>query len=291
MIVHLSGRLVPLEHAAISPLDRGFIFGDGVYEGLRAEHGRVVSCARHEARLHRSLTLTGITGFDPDSIQSLVSDLLNANDIRDAFIYLQITRGTPPPGAPPRERRPAPGTPPTVFAYCQAETPIRAFTTPRTVRVITLPDHRWTCGHIKAVSLLPNVMASLAAADAGVDDALFIRDDLVAEGTATNVFIAKNGAIATPSLDSVSILAGVTRDVLCDALPEIEQRAVRREELDDADEIFLTGTRTVVASVTHLDHRPVGTGAPGPAARRALETLRTIVAESAPARPAHTLRP
>jgi D-alanine transaminase len=290
VIVHLNGSLVPIAEASISPLDRGFIFGDGVYEGLRAEDGRVVALPRHTARLAQSLRLTSIAGFDPEDIQPVVSELLAANGLRDAFIYLQITRGAPPPGAPPRERRPSPGAAPTVFIYAQAETPIRAFTRPRTVRAITVPDIRWTMGHIKATSLLPNVMASITSADAGADDAIFVRGDIVSEGTATNVFVVRNGRIATPALDSVSLLAGVTRDVLCEAAPEIEQRVVRAEELRTADEILLTGTRTVLASVVELDGRPVGSGRIGPVAERTLATLREAILATLAPLPARTLR-
>lgn len=289
MIVHLNGSLIPADQATISPLDRGFIFGDGVYEGLRAESGRVVALPLHTARLRRSLGLTAIEGFDPASIQSVVSPLLDANSLTDAFIYLQITRGTPPPGAPVRDRRPSRGASPTVFAYAQAEGPIRTFERPRTIRAITCADVRWTMGHIKATSLLPNVMASIEAADAGADDAIFVRGDIVAEATASNVFIVRNGAIATPALDSASLLAGVTREVLCQAMPEIDQRIVTRAELGAADEIFLTGTRTVVASVTHLDGKPVGSGTIGPVAQRVLAILRPAILATLAPEPARTL--
>jgi D-alanine transaminase len=289
VIVHLNGLLLPIEEATISPLDRGFIFGDGVYEGLRAEHGRIVSLPRHLARLRQSLRLTSIEGFDPESLEHIVGEILEANGLTDAFIYFQITRGTPPPGAPPRERRPSSAIRPTVFAYAQAEAPVRTFTRPRTVRAITHDDPRWTLGHIKAISLLPNVMASIDAANANADDAIFVRGDRVAEGTATNVFVVKGGRIATPSLESTSFLAGVPRDVLCDAAPEIEQRVVLRPELAGADEIVLTGTRTIVASVTHLDGRPVGDGRIGPAAERMLGVLRASVAASIAPEQARTL--
>ena len=278
MIVHLSGRLLPIEQATISPLDRGFIFGDGVYEGLRAEQGRIISLPRHMARLRRSLGLASIESFDPESVEGIVSDVLEANGLTDAFIYFQITRGTPPPGAPPRERRPSPSMRPTVFVYAQAEAPVRTFMRPRTTRAITHEDHRWTMGHIKSISLLSNVMASIDASDAGADDAIFVRGERVTEATATNVFVVRDGRIATPSLDSASFLPGVTRDVLCEAAPEIEQRVVLRRELEGAEEIFLTGTRTLVASVTHLDGRPVGAGRIGPVAERMVGVLRGAVA-------------
>jgi len=290
VIVHLNGRLVPIEKASISPLDRGFVFGDGVYEGMRAEHGKIVSVARHLARLRQSLRLTSIEGFDPDSVEGLVSDLLEANGIADAFIYLQITRGTPGPGTPPRERRPSPTMRPTVFAFAQAETPIRSFLHPRTTRAITYDDPRWTLGHIKSISLVSNVMASIAASHEDADDVIFVRGDRVAEGTATNVFVVKNGRIATPSLESTSLLAGVTRDVVCEHVLEIENRIVARRELAAADEIFLTGTRTLVASVTHLDGHPVGDGRIGPVADRIAGVLRDAVAASVAGRePARTL--
>jgi D-alanine transaminase len=198
----------------------------------------------------------------------------------DAFIYWQVTRGAPAPGQPVRTRTPSGPDSPTVFGFCTAQPPIESYSTPPTVTAVTRPDTRWRRGHLKSISLLGNVLAAIEAKEAGAQDAILVRDGLVTEGTATNVILAlprPDGTteLATPSLESVSILAGVTRALEIDHAPPpgVESRPVRAEELQLASEVMLVGSTSMVTSVVELDGRAINGGRPGPAAHLLLKSL------------------
>ncbi len=288
MIVHLNGELVPLEQARISPLDRGWLFGDGVYEGLRAFDGRVFAMDRHIGRLRDGLASCRIA-WDAAMLTPLSERLLEANGLGDAFLYWQVTRGTPRAGQPVRARLPAPGMQPTVFGYCLPTPRLGAYPPIPTKSAAVVEDLRWRRGLIKSTSLLGNVLATIDADEAGAEDAILVRDGLVAEATSANVLLAlpRPGGgpeLVTPDLDSVSILAGVTRAVLLDSDLGIVERPVSVEELHQASEIMILGTLSMVTSITRLDGRAVGDGAAGPAAGRVMERLLALIAtESQPA--------
>ena len=295
MLVHLNGLHVSREDARIDPFDRGFIFGDGVYEGLRAFRGRVRSIDRHVKRLRESLASARIE-FDAERLGPMSDALLQANGLSDAFIYWQFTRGTPGPGQPVRARVPD-GMEPTVFGYALERAPIERCSEPGTTTAALVEDFRWKRGRVKAISLLGNIMGAMEARERGAEDVIFvtpgpngsIAGGLVGEASATNVFVVLKGAdgaphILTPDLESVSILAGVTRDLLLEHETAIEERPVGVDELRRADEIFLCGTNTMVASVLTLDGRPVGDGRVGPVARRLSRTLVEIIGAELDAR-------
>jgi D-alanine transaminase len=212
---------------------------------------------------------------------------VEANGLPDAFVYWQVTRGSPPAGQPVRSRVPGAGMRPTVFGYCSPQPPIGAYLPPAdppTVTAAVVRDLRWLRGHLKSISLLGNVMAAMEGHGRGAQDAILVRDGLVAEGSATNVVLALEGAggkleLVTPSLDSVSILGGITRELLVDFVPGLRVRAVGEEELRGAREVMLVGTTSMVTSVVELDGRPVGDGRPGPAARGLLADLVGIIRE------------
>ncbi len=284
MLVHLNGLHVSRKEARIDPFDRGFIFGDGVYEGLRAFRGRVRAVDRHARRLRESLAAARID-FDADRLGPMSEALLQANGLSDAFIYWQFTRGAPAPGQPVRARLPD-AMDPTVFGYALERPPIEACAEPGTTTAALVEDFRWKRGRVKAISLLGNIMAAIEARDHGADDAIFITPDahgsiadgLVGEATATNVFAVLPDAgarptIVTPDLESVSILAGVTRDILLEKEPHIIERPIRAAELRNASEIMLCGTNTMIASVLSLDAKPIGDGRVGPIARRLARSL------------------
>lgn len=283
MIVHLNGDLVPAEQARVSPFDRGFLFGDGVYEGLRAFGGHVFAMREHLERLSAGLEECRMDGFDPATLPGLCDDLLRANDLKDAFLYWQITRGAPE--LPVRARIPGPMAP-TVFGFASPTPAVDRSTPPGTKRIALAPDTRWTRGHIKSIALHGNVLAAIDAARAGHEDVVFVRDGLVSEGTSTNVFLSIGGRLVTPSLESASMLGGVTRRVLVGALDDVEVRPVRVEELLEADEAMLVGTLTTVATITHIDGKPLGvTGEPGEKARELMRTLLGLIEhDRAPAR-------
>lgn len=283
MLVHLNGALIPADQARVSVFDRGFVFGDGVYEGLRTTPGAggeptVIGLAHHVERMRAGVEEARLRGFDAATLGSLTRELVRANGLTDAAVYWQVTRGTPPTGAPLRSRLPYPGSVPTVFGYAVPAKPVSAYTEPEVRRLCTRPDTRWARGHLKSISLLGGVIAAIEADERGDEDAVFIRDGLVTEGTATNVFIAKGGRLATPALDSAPMLAGVTRALILEADPSIEVRPVTERELRDADEVMLTGTYTMVSSGSTLDGRAIGGGgAPGTMSRRLLATLRCAI--------------
>ncbi len=298
MIVHLNGQLLPREAATISPFDRGFLLGDGVYEGLRSipvgdSDARIIGLRPHVRRMQSGLDEAGIA-WDAAAIGRSSLELLRANGLREAFVYWQVTRGTPPEGEPVRSRAPARGSAmrPTVFGYCTSQPALESIMVPPTKRAILCRDVRWSLGHLKSISLMGNVLTALRADAAGADEAVLVRtgpdgnlsDGLLSEGLATNIVLALPRAgggaeIVTPSLDSAPMLSGITRSILVRVSPDIVQRPVRASELERASEVMFVGTTTLVTSVTHLDGRPVGDGQPGPEARRLLGVLTGAIRE------------
>jgi len=282
VIVHLNNRLLPLTEAQISPLDRGFIFGDGVYEGLRAFGGRIVGLDRHAARLRDGLAEARIP-FDAGRMAEIGADLLRANGLADAFIYLHVTRGTPLAGHPVRSRVPAAPLTPTCFAFATPTPPLSAYPPVPEKSAITTRDTRWLRGHLKSISLIGSVIAGIEANEAGAEDAILVRDGeggsrWAAESTSANLLVVTpQGSLLTPPIGEVPILGGVTLAILKDAcLREgvaITETMVPAEALCDASEVILCGTLTMVTAVTRLDNRPVGDGRAGPVAHRLLGVL------------------
>ena len=284
-----------MEQAQISPFDRGFLFGDGIYEGLRSAAlppgRRIIGLHRHINRMAHGLRATGID-FDATTLGTLTDQLLDANKLRDAFIYWQITRGTPDLAiGPVRSRVPPKTIRPTIFGYCTPLPTLDSQTEPAVKPACIGLDTRWTRGDIKSVSLLGNILAALEAARHGGEEAILVRPAaqtaLVTEGTYTNIIIAlpraANGTdlpppfdrfdVITPALESAPMLAGVTRDILLDSEHRIREQAVQMLDLANAAEIMLLGTTTMVTSITTLDGRQIGSGKPGPVARYLLNVL------------------
>lgn len=284
MRVHLNGQIVPATDAKVSVFDRGFLFGDGIYEGLRAFGGWVRNLDDHVERMQSGLDEAGI-GWDARRLHGLCPPLLEANGLGDAFLYWQITRGTPRPGQPVRARLAEPDIEPTVFGYCLPMPGVDALREPTVCRGATVPDTRWHKGHVKSVSLMANVMAAMAATDSSGEEAIMVRDGRVSESCATNIFVVvrtpDGPRLRTPPLDDVSILPGVTRKIILGLFPEAEVRSVSERDLHEASEVFLTGTMTTVKSVVVLDGRRVGDGVPGPVARGVLDRYTAYLREHA----------
>lgn len=290
--VHLDGELVPIERATVSPFDRGYLFGHGVYEGLRADGRCVMGLERHIERFRASLAETRIdAGGFVDDLAAHTAALLDANGLEHAFIYWQVTAGPPPDGAPLRERTAHADSAPTVFGYCDPEPPLHEMAAPRAIRASLRPDTRWTRGHVKSISLLGNVLAAYEAQQAEAHDAIMVRDGVVSEGTATNVFARLGDEVVTPALDSAPMLAGVTRALLIEAHPDIIERPVTPDELRAADEVLLAGTRSAITSVVELDGVRIGAGEPGEAAHELLRTLRRIASDTPALPPARADAP
>ena len=276
MIVYLNGTLIDKSKAHLSLDDRGFLFGEGAYEVTRAVHGSLFEPERHIARLER--TLRGLE-IDPEPLDleelfAVSERLVRDNGFADgeATVYLQITRGA---SFPRSHAYPPAGTPPTVYIAANRFTPFTDLRA-RGVGIITLPDERWTRCDLKTTSLIPNAMAKQRAVASGAFEGVFVRDGLVTEGAHNNVFAVLGDVVRTHPL-SPCILQGVTRDVVLELAAETEhpirEDAVRRPELDTAEEVFLTGTTADILPVVQVDGRPVGDGRPGPVAHALYEAL------------------
>jgi D-alanine transaminase len=279
MLVYLNGDYLDHARAAVSVDDRGFLFGDGVYEVTRARNGRLFEAGRHLRRLARGLKALGIAppaGFESGGAALVeISDrLLRENGLTsgDALVYLQVTRGA----AERTHHFPPAGTPPTVFLRANRLAPpddVRA----RGATAITTPDLRWLRCDLKTVQLLPNVLAKEQAVAAGAFEAIFLRDGIVTEGASTNLFAVIGGAVRThPATER--ILPGVTREIVLELAVEqglsVIERPIAIEELPGASELFVTSTSTDVMPVVRLDGRVVGSGRSGPVARQLQAALR-----------------
>ena len=278
MRVWLNGAVVPLEQAHVSPFDRGFLFGDGVYELVRFFDGTGMAMEAHLRRLERSLAQTRITGFTRHQAAHAMHAVLDAQGLRDAAVYLQVTRGAPPV----RSHVPPAGLAPTTFAYAVPSGPLDSLQEPAPIRVSVQPDLRWHRCDIKSISLMGSVLPMLAAADVDAEEAVLVRDGLLSEGGSSNVLLVRDGAVITPPVDDEpSILHGTVREVALQAAREaglrVEERRVRQVELAGADEIMVASSRRILASVTHVDGRPFRDARPGPVARRLLEGVRESV--------------
>lgn len=287
MLQYLNGRFVEEDQAVIPVQDRGFIFGDGVYEVWRVVDGALFEAERHQARLERGLRELQITqprDTTAESIRRIADRMLEANGITSghATLYLQVTRGA----APRTHAFPPAGTPPTVFLSVKSFTPDTAHQRAGAA-AITVPDIRWLRCDIKTVQLLPNVMANQRASEAGVHEAIFIRDGRITEGTHTNVFGVLDGVLRTHPADRF-VLPGITRGVLLELAGELAiptaEIPIATGDVPRLQELFITGTSTDVTPIVRLDGKPVGTGAPGPVAMRLLDALHSrLAAAAAPA--------
>lgn len=271
------GTFLTPDTACISPRDRGFMFADGVYEVIRAYQGRLFHAREHLARLQQSLDIMHIP-VSAASLEPIARQLLgrNAPDA-DATVYIQITRGT----CPRRLSPPSEQLVPTVYVETS---PLSADSAQSAdgVDCILVPDTRWQRCDIKWLGLLPNVLARQQADAAGAEEAIFVRDGVVTEGTHTSVFAVRDGKVMTHPL-SPRLLAGITRQIvlaLCrqHAIPAIES-PIQARDLGTMDEVFLTCTTGEVIPVRVVDNQTIGGGAPGPITRRLQEAFRSHVAE------------
>ncbi len=272
MIVYLNGQFLPAADAHVSVFDRGFLFGDGVYEGVRVFEHTVICPDRHVQRMAGGLA-EGRVHWDPRELPGIGLELCRRNDLPNAFMYVQVTRGTPPPGEPVRARTMKTQGEPTVFAFATPQPAMSHYSTPPTTTLALVQDRRWDRGHLKSISLLGNVLAAYDAQAQGAQEVAMHRDGLLTEACASNIIISIDGKLATPSLDSASILEGATR-ARCLALdPTIVERPVGVDELLRADEVLLVGTTSIVTSALSIDGKPVGNGKSGPQAQRLLDLV------------------
>jgi D-alanine transaminase len=263
-VAYLNGRFLPLAEAHISPLDRGFLFADAVYEVLPAYGGRPFLFDEHTARLERSLReIRMASPHTRAEWASIYAELVQRNGGGDMYLYVQVSRGA----EDGRNHAIPAGLVPTVFAMAMPLPPV----TPELLRdgmsAVTLPELRWARCDIKSTALLGNVLAKTAAADQGAGEAILVEHGLLREGSSTSVLVVKGGVVHAPP-EGPEILPGTTRALVV-RLAAREGIAVRVapvpvEALSAADEILLTFATRGVLPVTQLDGRAVGTGRPGP---------------------------
>lgn len=262
-ICFLNGEFLPLGEARIPVLDRGFIFGDGIYEVIPVYAREPFFIDWHLNRLQASAD--GIKLANPyarDSWVGLVRSLVERNEWDDQSVYIQVTRGV----APRNHAFPI-GVKPTVFMMTNPLATPPAAHYEQGVPAVTLEDNRWLRCNLKTTALLANCLLRQEAEEAGCPEAVLIRDGFLTEASSCNVFVVKNGTILTPPKDHL-ILPGITYDVVIElarkkGLP-LEVRPVSVAEVKSADELWLTSSTKEVMPITTLDGRPVGRGKPGP---------------------------
>jgi len=263
--VYLNGQFLPLAEAGISPLDRGFLYGDGVYEVIPVYSRRAFRIDEHLKRLQA--TLAGIKLANPLDLagwKTVVEKLIAAAPWDDQSIYLQVTRGADNK----RDHAfPQPAVTPTAFAFASPLVTPSAEMRAKGVGAITVADQRWARCDLKVISLLANILARQQAVEAGCSEALLIRDGFLKEGAASNIFVVSKGVLLAPPKTQL-MLPGITYDVILELgesrkLP-MEVREITENELRGADEVWMTSSTKEILAITTLDGQPVGTGKPGP---------------------------
>ncbi len=262
-MIYLNGNFLPIEQAYVPVLDRGFIFGDGVYEVIPVYSRKAFRLEHHLARLQDSLN--GIRLNNPHTNEEwcgLITQLIDYHVSEDQYIYLHITRGVAK-----RDHAFPNNTPPTIFMMSNALlTPPEEFLQ-KGVSAITAKDNRWGRCDIKAISLLPNVLLRQLAIDAGATETILLREGFLTEGAASNIFVVKENKLFAPPKSHL-MLPGITYDVVLElvethSLP-YSVRPVVEQELRSADEILLTSSTKEILPIISLDGKSIGEGKPGP---------------------------
>jgi D-alanine transaminase len=261
--VYLNGQYVRLGDASISVLDRGFIFGDGIYDVVPAYNGKPFRMDGHLARLERSLAAIGIkVDFKRSDWEALVLDMLKRSGLGDCMVYLQVTRGVAK-----RDHAFPAHAEPTVF--CMVSPFVRPGVQAREqgLSAVGIPDIRWLRCEIKSVSLLGNVLAKQHAVDAGVDEVLQFRDGFLSEGSSCNIWVARDGKLLAPPRSNLileGIRYGFVEELASEAGIAFNARPVSEQEVNEADELMLSSATKELLPITTYNGKPVGTGKPGP---------------------------
>mgnify|MGYP001355715356 CR=1 FL=1 len=264
-MILFNGKPVPKSEVRVSPDDRGYYFGDGVYEVFRVYNGALFECEAHLRRMERSAGAISLPlPFGLSEVRESLGQLARSSGVREGIVYLQVTRGE----APRSHLFPA-ETRPVWHAYAK-EQPRPLAAMERGISAITVEDIRWLRCDIKSLNLLPNTLARQQAADRGADDALFHRNGIMTECSAANLFIVRGGVLLTHPADNL-ILHGITREVTLRLARRLripaEERPFERNELYAADEAFLTSTTMEITPIVRVDGFSIGPGEPGPVTR------------------------
>ena len=262
--VYLNGRFLPRDEACVPVMDRGFLFGDSVYEVIPVYGGHLFRLEHHLSRLDNSLAAIRMANPLPhEAWRGVLRELVGQRPGEDQSVYLQVTRGP----AEKRDHAIPDVVTPTVFAMTNPLGPIDPAVASDGIAAITLDDLRWQRCDIKATTLLANVLARQLAKEQGAVEAILLRDDLALEGAASNLFVFASGRLVTPPKGPL-LLPGITRDLVIELAQAnhipLSEMDIQASALASADEIWLTSSTREVMPVTRLDGRPVGNGRPGP---------------------------
>ena len=263
-LVYLNGKFLPRDEACIPVMDRGFLFGDGVYEVIPVYGGRLFRLAHHLQRLASSLDAIRI-GNPMDNVgwHDLLEQVVERNGGGDRSVYLQVTRGV----APKRDHAFPADVEPTVFVMSAPMGPGSDIDSGAGIHAVTLDDIRWDYCNVKAITLLPNVLLRQQAVDAKAAEAILIRDGFATEGAASNLFIVDQGLLITPP-KGPTLLPGITRGLILELAANhgipFRESDITLTQLTGAAEIWLTSSTREISPVTRLDDRDIGDGIPGP---------------------------
>ncbi len=266
-MIYLNGEFMPIENAFIPVLDRGFIFGDGVYEVIPVYSRQPFRLGEHLRRLQSSLDSIRLANPNNNSEwRKLIERLIELNETDDQSLYLQVTRGVAK-----RDHAFPRTVTPTVFMMSNPLLPAAANQIENGVGAITAPDNRWLRCDVKSTALLPNVLLRQLAADAGCAETLLLRDGMLTEGSASNAFVVSQGVMLAPPKSNL-MLPGITYDVVLELAQAndvpFNVRNISESELRSAEEIWITSSSKEILPVTTLDGSAVGSGRPGPQFRR-----------------------
>jgi D-alanine transaminase len=266
-LANINGEITPLSEAKIPALDRGFLFGDAVYEVMWVNHGKMWLEEEHFIRLERSLNLIRIQGVDLVSLAARVYETIAEGKFKNAIVYIQITRG-----AAPRSHAFPKDVKPFEFLFVQEFNDPYAEMREKGIHLLSRPDIRWDHCDIKSTNLLANVLAIQESKEAGCQEVLFyLKDGTITESAHSSLFGVLDGTIYT-SPSSELILPGITRNHLVNLIANngipIKEKSLQMEQLGQISELFITGTTSGVLPVVAVDKKVIGDGKPGPITRR-----------------------
>ncbi|MEW5784622.1 MAG: D-amino-acid transaminase [Bacillota bacterium] len=274
----INGKTMALADACIPLEDRGFFFGDGIYEVCRIYEAKPFYLQEHLQRLQDSAAeILLALPFSSAELANIALDLIREADCREGWLYLQVTRGT----APRTHAFPPAHVKPTLVLFVRPITPDRVGDTAGGAACITIPDTRWLHCNVKTINLLPNLLAKEKAKQAGAYDAIFYRPGgVISEASASNIFALIDGTVRTHPLSNL-ILPGITRRVVLKIMERLsldyDERAFTVDELKVATEVWLTASVSEIVPVTSVDGKPVGDGAPGELVKRLIEEYGKVV--------------
>ncbi|NCO35820.1 MAG: hypothetical protein AUJ92_21600 [Armatimonadetes bacterium CG2_30_59_28] len=275
-IAYLNGQFTPIDEARVPIDDRGYQFGDGVYEVVRTYGGRLWALDRHLLRLQRSMDAIRITGLSLEEVGRRLTEANERAGYSEALIYFQVTRGVAP-----RLHTFGGDQEPTFLITVRRQHPIPESSYANGVAVITLPENRWERRDIKSINLLPNVLAKQRAVEQGVFEAIFVEGGEVNEGSSASLLIVREGMVWAPPL-TFRALHGITRQLVVEIAKDIgipvQESFFSVTEMLSANEVFLTGTGTEVLPVTTADGQPIADGRTGPVTKRLIELYRKRIA-------------